>query len=153
MSARSMTFIDFLNTFRALSTESHELALKRMYLLVEMKPLTAIWRTGPYTSWNRLITGEHMCPVAKFDLFEAATRILKRKTIDKIGVDCACVVARVEESIREALLSKILGFVAVHHVPPTRQVCWAYVHSLRYIPPQTKEAKVAAKNAFLAARH
>jgi hypothetical protein len=148
-----MTFIDFINAYRSLSAESHELALKRMYLLVEMKPLAAVWRSGPYTSWNRLLTGEHMCPVAKFDSFEAATRILKRKTIEKIGVDCACVVARVEETIREALLSKILGFVEVYRVPPTRQVCWSYVHTLRFIPPQTKEAKAAARSAFLSARH
>lgn len=136
-----MNFAAFLKTARMLTKQGEEARLKCMFLLVETKPQTAIWRMGPYVSWEALLKGERLCPVASFRDFERATQLLKRKTIEQVGVDTAIVVSRIEEPLRKPILDQVRGYIETYSTPPSRMLVWAWVRALRYTPPPQMTAQ------------
>lgn len=129
-----MSFPAFLKTFRQLVKQGEAAKLQRMFLLVETKPMTAIWRSGPYSSWNALLKGERLSSVPCFRDFERATTILKKTTIEAIGADAAVVLARIEEPLVKPVLDKIRSFIELNGARPSRPIVWSWVHSMRYIP-------------------
>lgn len=133
--AKTMTYAGFIKSFRDLARKGNEMKLARMYLLTEVKPMSAIWRMGPYSTWAALLEKENLCSVAYFNGFEEALKVLRRSTIDRIGADLAVVVARVEPSLRDATIKKIDTYIDQHEVPPSRMLAWGFVRSLRFIPP------------------
>lgn len=109
-----------------------------MWLLVEMKPLTVIWRLGAYPSWEALLRGEKVCSVPYFNDFERATRLFKKSTISVIGADAAVILARVEEPLQIPVLGNIKRHIDTHKVAPSGPTIWAWVRALRYLPVISK---------------
>lgn len=128
-------FASFLKAIRSLTAKSEDARLQRMFLLVETKPLSIVWRSGPYRSWHALLRGEHLCPAAYFDSFELATQTFPRKLIEEIGADAAVVLVRVDKSLHDRLVQTIKGFIAMKGVRPSRRLIWSWARTIQYMPP------------------
>lgn len=149
MPKKTPTYSSFLADFRALVQEGNDAKLRRMFLLVEMKSMDAVWRTGPYNSWAEMIRQERLCPTGYYADFETACRVLKRSTIEKIGADAAVVLVNVEEQHRDATLKRIYAYIDALKVPPTRQLIWSFVRTIRMLPvvqTKNKQTKVYARH-------
>lgn len=125
---------NILAEFRSLVVKGEATKTKRMFLLVETKPFTAIWQSGPYMSWGAFLRGECLCSEAYYNAFETATRLFDRKLIECIGSDAATVLAKVEEPLRAATLKKIEAHMEAFTTPPSNRMIWSYVHTLRMTP-------------------
>jgi hypothetical protein len=122
---------DFLKAYRSLADQGARTYVERMFLLVDTRPMVILWRTGQYTSWERLLVGEQLCPVKVYEQFEVATRVLSRKEIEHIGVDAAIVLSRVEDVFRKPLRKMINAYIENYQIVPARYRTWSFVKSLR----------------------
>lgn len=127
-------YTSFLQTCRDLQKQQGSAHLRKMFLLVEMKPLTVIWSLGPYTSWAALLKGENLCAIGEFNNFELAAKLLKRPTIEAIGVEAAITLAKVEAPLRKQALCRIEEYITQFSTPPRRQVIMHWVKIMRNAP-------------------
>lgn len=126
---------NILAEFRSLAVKGAATKTRRMFLLVETRPLNVIWQAGPYMSWEAFLRGECLCSFAFYSAFETATRLFDRKLIECIGADAAAVLAKVEEPLRAATLKKIEAHMETFTTPPSNMMIWRYVRTLRETPP------------------
>lgn len=131
-----MDYTTFIQSCRKHQKNEGASELKRMFLLVEIRPLAAVWMTGPYKSWSALLKGENLCAPSRYDQFERATQVFKKTTIESVGVDAAVILARVEEPLQDLVFQKIKEFVAETSSFPRARTVWSWVHSLRLVALQ-----------------
>jgi hypothetical protein len=148
--AKSADLSTFLTAYRRLAQAGNQAQLQRMFLLVETKPLATVWRTGVYTTWTALLKGENLCSQAQFTSFELAMTLYRRSVIERIGVDAAVVLARLEGHERAPILKIIESYIAMRDVAPSRQVIWSHVRALRFRPVRPTPQGTAKQRA---ARH
>jgi hypothetical protein len=83
----------------------------------------------------------------RYFAFETATTLLKRSTIERIGVDASIVYARTEPHLRDTLLQKVLQCIEERGQPPTLMSMWGWVRALRMLPlPTLKEMARAGRH-------
>lgn len=68
-----MDLKSFLAKYRGLVAAGHRAKAQRMYMLLDLKPLVAVWQEGRYTSWRSFVIGEQLCAYESFRRFEKAT--------------------------------------------------------------------------------
>jgi hypothetical protein len=130
-----MTLDSFLKSYRDLIARGDQVKLQRMLMLVELKPLAAVWQTqGPYSSWNGFLAHEQLCPVHYFMYFEKAITLYKRPVIERVGVEVAVVLAKIEDHLRDATLSKVDAYIKAYGRRPTNRMVWTFVRALRLLP-------------------
>jgi hypothetical protein len=129
-----MELANFLAKYKGLVAAGHKAKLQRMYMLIELRPLVAVWQSGHHTSWRSFIENERLCPYTSLVRFEDATRLFKKAVIEEIGVDAAIALQKTEEHLREPTLAKIRAYIKVYKQPPTLMMVWCFVRALRLLP-------------------
>jgi hypothetical protein len=121
----------FLRSYHTLANTGDKAKLERMNMLVELRPMTAVWQVGRYVRWRAFLIAEQLCPVTYYDAFEKATQLFSKQVIERIGADAAVVLTKIEEHLREDTLNRIDTYIGIHKMRPSNRMVYAFVRSLR----------------------